>query len=101
EILARHNIRLRGISVAYPTDELFAYLLSYVGLEQLTLWAPDSARDIDSNLLARTFFARVLPRHRDSLRSLSCRPAWEGEWCMSPQNLPVVAQLGRLQSLRI
>ncbi|KAF7351649.1 hypothetical protein MSAN_01597500 [Mycena sanguinolenta] len=95
------GVRLAEITTNVVTKELFDYLISYSGLEKLTLLSPDGGSLNASNRLADTFFETVLPHHAESLTELSCGAAYETRFSFGIHNVNIVSLLHKLTKLEM
>ncbi|KAJ6579096.1 hypothetical protein DFH09DRAFT_1030371 [Mycena vulgaris] len=101
DALRHAKIHLTDIHVTHLTEGLLRYLSLYAGLEQLVITSAGGASEAESNRRADDFFERALPRHADSLVSLSCFAVMEGRWSIGMHNVGGLAQLHKLRSLRM
>ncbi|KAJ7147868.1 hypothetical protein C8R43DRAFT_1069256 [Mycena crocata] len=100
--LQNANTHLREVETNSISTSLLTYLKSYAGLERLALEEPGSGcwQGNEDDELADRLYHTVLPRHAESLRSLSCK-AWEGAWSFTSRNAAVISSLHRLETLDI
>jgi hypothetical protein len=80
------GIHLRELKVAPLRQSIIDYLLSYSGLRDFTLdWSRQDVEDVEK--IARQFFHAVLPRHRDTIRSISFGHTNLGPWTVTQSDL--------------
>ncbi|RXW19360.1 hypothetical protein EST38_g6491 [Candolleomyces aberdarensis] len=73
------GIRLRKLKGGRLRQPIMDYLLSYSGLQDITLqWSDEEFEEIGS--IVSKFFHAVLPRHRDTIRSISFGPPMLVPW---------------------
>ncbi|KAJ8095855.1 hypothetical protein PM082_022751 [Marasmius tenuissimus] len=98
------KISLKHITVSAKLDRTFLDYLSSsgIGLEDLAIhraWSsPDERADRE---LADLFFHGVLPRHRDTLKTLVVTAAEEGPWCVRRGNIDEVAACRNLREIGV
>jgi hypothetical protein len=82
-------------------DNMFAYLLSYTGLQRLEIPAllMDSQEAEDS--AAERFWRDVIPHHRNSLTTLVINARFESGWCYGPHAAAALQQCLSLRDLTI
>ncbi|KAJ7065781.1 hypothetical protein C8F01DRAFT_1126607 [Mycena amicta] len=87
------TLNLKELVTNDPTEDLFAYLASYSGLETLRLV------DVDADdALADSLFG-ILTQHADSLVHFECTAAYESRWSFCGNNAGALRGLRNLQSL--
>jgi hypothetical protein len=79
-------------------DEMFAYLLSYNGLQTLEICDLQMDDQAAEDLAAQKFWHDVIPHHRHSLIKLSAYSRFESIWCS--YGPPVATALRQCLSLR-
>lgn len=91
--LNNSRVKLPSFSVGFfeeAVDDIFDYLRSYSGLQELTIigvhWMPEPgdehwAAHEAENLAGRVFWNEIVPNHKDSLVGLAVHPAYNGAWC--------------------
>ncbi|KAJ7626618.1 hypothetical protein DFH06DRAFT_1481073 [Mycena polygramma] len=94
---AQDKIHLTELSTSVVTPSLFAYLVSYSGLQTLRL-TPDAGAISDR--LADMFYETALAHHA-SLATLSCPAAYEGRWSFGPHNAQYISTLRNLTALEM
>ncbi|KAJ7195901.1 hypothetical protein GGX14DRAFT_545800 [Mycena pura] len=92
---------LADVTADAVTGDLLAYLDTYVGAEVLRLVHADTGRLAESDRLADTFFAAVLPRHAPTLRVLECTADHDGRWSFGPHCADSLRQLHALTHLEV
>jgi hypothetical protein len=85
---------LKVSGMANAMEEMFAYLLSYTGLQRLEITDIESQEKEDG--VSLIFWREIIPHHRDSLTMLSIEDGFEGGWCYGPR----AAALRRCSLLR-
>ena len=90
---------LKVSGMANAMDEMFAYLLSYTGLQRLEI-ANMSSQEKE-NRASLIFWRKIIPHHRDSLTMLSIKCSFEGGWCYGPHAAPALWQCSLLRDLTI
>ncbi|ESK89389.1 hypothetical protein Moror_16232 [Moniliophthora roreri MCA 2997] len=93
------GISLRRLTVDTTKSDLLAYLESFSGLEELSIFYPDGENDSDD--LARRFYQDTLPRHSESLRKLEVLPYFEGVWAIGLNDVHVFDCCKKLVSLSV
>ncbi|KAJ6479709.1 hypothetical protein C8R45DRAFT_933510 [Mycena sanguinolenta] len=96
-----HRTGPSEITTNVVTQDLCDYLNSYSGLRKLTLKFPDGGNASESNRLADTFFATVLPLHAESLTEFSCLSACESRFSFETHNVTVISLLHKLTRLEM
>ncbi|KAJ2913056.1 hypothetical protein MD484_g7356, partial [Candolleomyces efflorescens] len=80
------GIHLQKLKVAPLRSPIIDYLLSYSGLRDFTLdWSREETKDVEE--IARRFFHLVLPKHRESIRSISFGHTNLGPWTITQSAL--------------
>lgn len=83
-------------------DEMFSYLVSYSdGLQTLVI--SDILIDCPNqeDNAGYSFWDQIVPNHKSSLKTLSIRPWYEGEWCYGSNSATAIGQCVSLQNLAI
>ena len=78
-------------------DDMFSYLLSYSGLQELNITRSRMDSQEEENRTSLIFWDEIIPHHRDFLTKLFVRSNFENEWCYGPR---AAAALGQCSSLR-
>ncbi|KAJ7065581.1 hypothetical protein C8F01DRAFT_1228867 [Mycena amicta] len=99
--LLQSNIYLTELQTGEVSTTLLSYLGAYSGLERLSLIGHDANRQEANDLLADLFYAKVLQRHRRTLREFRCRPSFEGRWSFAGHNVKVVTGMEELKVLEM
>ncbi|KAL0573130.1 hypothetical protein V5O48_008833 [Marasmius crinis-equi] len=101
--LQQHNITLQQVVVWTKMERPFLeYLDSFSGIEDLVIWGAWGSSDDNADRdLASYFVHSVLPRHRETLRSLTTTAAEEGPWSLGRHNVDEYAQCKGLRSLSV
>ena len=102
--LNREKIHLREVVTSDVSDVILDYLESYSGLEALDFhrFQVEVADVEKSHALGHRFYHCVLPKHVDSIKYLTIRPDYEGEWCYDMGDVSVaLAQCKKLKLLAI
>ena len=73
------TLTVRGSEEAM--DEMFSYLISYTGLQDLNIYDILMTRQELEDSAGRKFWQQVVPHHQDSLVKLCINPCHEGAWC--------------------
>ncbi|KAJ7327606.1 hypothetical protein DFH08DRAFT_333725 [Mycena albidolilacea] len=102
DTLRAERIHLSELHTDMVVEGLPEYISSYSGLERLTI-VNTNDEDVDlaqSDRLADKFFS-ALSHHHQSLVALSCAGAYEGRWSVGGNNVTLLEQLHKLQSLQM
>ena len=83
-------------------DEMFSYLISYVGGLQ-TLEIRNIMMDCQGqeDKAGHRFWDQIVPHHKGSLKVLCIYPWYEGEWCYGPEAAAALSQCLSLRNLTI
>ena len=95
------GIQLEELVHNTTTTSLIDYLSSYSGLKKLKLSVSQFTNASSSDEAATRFFNDVLPRHVETLESLSLEAYYEGEWCFTSRNTGVIKRCTKLNRLLI
>ncbi|KAL0569943.1 hypothetical protein V5O48_012018 [Marasmius crinis-equi] len=95
-ILREEHVYLKDLSVTVVTRELLDYLQSYTGLESFVL------NDVESDhSLSKQFYTKVLPKHAETLVSLTVDGRNNHEWCLTLENAKVFQGCKNLKDLSV
>ncbi|KAL0576467.1 hypothetical protein V5O48_005510 [Marasmius crinis-equi] len=98
--LAMQQVSLRRIRVQSVSGELFDYLESIVGLEELSL--SEFEDPSESQQLSQGFHDSVLPRHRHTLRVLCVEPLISSpDWAIGYHNIRILDSCAGLAQLTV
>lgn len=83
-------------------DEMFSYLISYVG-ELQTLEIRNIIIDCQDqeDKAGYRFWHEIVPHHQSSLKVLCIYTWYEGEWCYGPETAAALSQCLSLRNLSI
>lgn len=103
--LNREKIHLKQVLInEIVTDVILDYLGSYSGIEALEFNSISFNSAAESDALSKRLYVSVLPKHVDSIRMLTIRPAYEGGWCYNQHDISqaaVLSQCNKLKSLSV
>lgn len=99
------GVKLSQLSVTgmeAAMDEMFSYLISYVG-ELQTLEIRNIMIDCQGqeDKAGYRFWHEIVPHHQSSLKVLCIYPWFEGEWCYGPEAAAALSQCLLLRNLTI
>ncbi|TFK39631.1 hypothetical protein BDQ12DRAFT_734951 [Crucibulum laeve] len=91
------------VNITDISSTLIDYLASYSGLKKISVSNVDLLwyLAIDYEQSASDFYARVMPKHCESLESLELRPTIPGAWCFSDSLSPDFELCQRLKELAV
>ncbi|KAJ8085041.1 hypothetical protein PM082_003819 [Marasmius tenuissimus] len=91
KLLSTQQVSLRRISVETISNELFDYMESISGLEELLLTYFEPEDPILFEELSEQLFYRIIPRHQHTLRVLCIEPDTESlEWAICYHNMHIL-----------
>ncbi|KAF8186134.1 hypothetical protein K438DRAFT_1540219, partial [Mycena galopus ATCC 62051] len=93
------QLQLREVATDTVTLNLLTYLTSYSGVELLHFVRVGGRTQSQSNQLAETFLAQVLPRHADSLIYLSCPADYASRWSFGSHWADIIPRLRNAETL--
>ncbi|KAF8886378.1 hypothetical protein BD779DRAFT_627981 [Infundibulicybe gibba] len=93
-IVGREGIPLEAV-VAPADDGVIDYLASVTGIKKICLLRADT------DALANRFFTQVVPRHSETLVTLSISADFEGLWCFGKHNVDILLKCTQLSELSI
>lgn len=111
--LRNSGVQLPSLSVGFfeeAANDLFDYLRSYSGLQELKItgvhWKSEPFEDISAAQAAedsagRVFWNEVVPNHKNSLVELAVHPEFEGMWCYGPLASDAIRKCTSLRKLAI
>ncbi|KAG7086278.1 hypothetical protein E1B28_002242 [Marasmius oreades] len=97
-LLQEEGIHLKDLAVTVVSQELLDYLQSYSGLETLVLSDVESDRNLHTS---DQFYQRVLPKHSQTLVSLSVDARNTQEWCLTRKNAAALQECQELKNLSV
>ncbi|KAF9266006.1 hypothetical protein L218DRAFT_997358 [Marasmius fiardii PR-910] len=97
-LLREEGIRLRDLAVTVISQELVDYLQSYSGLETLVLSDVESDQTRNAS---EAFYQKVLPKHAQTLVSLTVDAQNTHEWCLTQKNAMAFQSCRNLMNLSV
>jgi len=82
-------------------DEMYAYLLSYTGLQKLEVLGIQMDQQDLEDSAGHRLWHQIVPHHKDSLTVLAVGPCYEGVWCYGPTAAAVILQCSSLRNLSL
>jgi hypothetical protein len=82
-------------------DEMYAYLLSYTGLQKLRILDIQMDRQDLEESAGHRLWLQIVPHHKDSLTELAVVPYYEGIWCYGPTAAAAILQCSSLRNLTL
>jgi hypothetical protein len=82
-------------------EELFSYLLSYTGLQKLSLSDLQLDGQEMEDRAATKFWQQVAPHHKNSLTSICAYSKFESGWCYGPLVSAAMQQCSSLRDLTV
>ena len=93
------GVRLERIIIEDAALPFVQYLSSYSGLKKLRLIPRNFFESSTSDQVASEFFDKALQNHLHTLQDLQIDAVYEGLWCFSKHNLPVLSRCEGLRTL--
>ncbi|KAL0562534.1 hypothetical protein V5O48_019553, partial [Marasmius crinis-equi] len=98
--LRSSSVHLRHISVYGINADFLDYMESYTGLEILKISIAGLGFD-ETDHLARRFYGKSLPTHKESIRTLQMGTVAEDEWTVGLKTVNVFDQYNMLTCLAV